>query len=185
MSRNQRQLFTDIALFVTSVSVALFLYFSGIISDVVLFFDDFKWLGIFIAGVFFTSVFTTAPAIILLTIFAQTQDPLLVAILGGFGAMSGDYVLFRFMRDRVAEDFKYLFSLSKKQRLSAIFQTELFKFFVPFLGAFIIASPFPDEIGVAMLGFSNLNNKTFLAISFVLNTLGILAIVGVAKILAT
>jgi hypothetical protein len=64
----------------------------------------------------------------------------------------------------------------------SIFKTKLFYWFVPFFGAVIIASPFPDEIGVSMLGMSKLGSRYFLLISFVFNSLGIFIIGRLAQL---
>lgn len=102
-------------------------------------------------------------------------------MIGGLGAALGDYIIFRFVKDRILEDIRYLLSFKKGYRFPAIFKTGLFKFFVPLTAALIIASPFPDEIGVAMLGLSKMKNRIFLLISFIFNGIGILVIGWVAK----
>jgi hypothetical protein len=38
----------------------------------------------------------------------------------------------------------------------------------------IIASPFPDELGLMLMGLSKTNTKVFILLSFVLNFIGIL-----------
>ena len=130
---------------------------------------------------FFTSFFTTAPAIVLIGVLVQTTPLIMVAIIGGLGAALGDYIIFRFVKDRISEDINYLLSFQKTKRFFAIFKTRLFIFFTPFIAALIIASPFPDEIGVAMLGLSKIKDKTFLLISFIANGVGILVVGWVAR----
>jgi hypothetical protein len=46
-------------------------------------------------------------------------------------------------------------------------------------GAIIIASPLPDELGVALMGIGEIRPRVFLPLSFAMNTLGIV-IVGLA-----
>lgn len=181
MSKQKKQLFQDAVFLIIGISFALIVLKFGLAERLVFFLNDFQWLGIIFAGMLFTSVFTTATSIVLLATFAQTTSPLILAVFGGFGAMIGDYIIFRFVKDRISEDFKYLFSFSKRQRILAIFKTHLFKFFVPFIGALIIASPLPDEIGIVMLGMSKVNNRLFLSISYVMNGTGILIISLIAR----
>ncbi|MEK7557169.1 MAG: hypothetical protein AAB538_04290, partial [Patescibacteria group bacterium] len=50
-----------------------------------------------------------------------------------------------------------------------------------FLAGIIIASPLPDEIGIALLGFMKTRKKDFFLLSLVANFLGILAIGLVAR----
>jgi len=137
--------------------------------------------AIFLAGSLFTSVFTVAPSIVLIGGFAQASYLPVLAILGGVGAVVGDYIIFRFVKDRVSEDFKYLFSISRRQRIRAILNTRVFRFLVPFLGAIIIASPLPDEIGVTLLGMSKVKYGLFFPLTFVLNGAGILFIGWLAR----
>lgn len=184
MKKKQIHLFQDLLILAISICFAIFVYRSGIAGDFVSFFagHGLYWLGVFFAGMFFTSIFTTAPAIVLLVEFAQTTPLIPLVILGALGSVLGDYIIFFFVKNRVADDIKYLLSFSKGFRLPIIFQTRLFRYFVVLLGAMVIASPLPDEIGVAMLGLSKMNNRAFLAISFIFNALGILLITSIAKV---
>ena len=57
----------------------------------------------------------------------------------------------------------------------------IFRWLIAFLGALIIASPLPDELGLTMMGFSKIKTSLFIPISFLLNSLGILIIGLIAK----
>lgn len=183
MHKRKRRLEQDGVIILFSIALSFFLLKDGIIESFLGSFQGFQVLAIFIAGMFFTSVFTTAPAIAVLSVLAQNNNIFLVALLGGLGAMIGDYLIFRFVKDRISEDFKYVFGFSKKKRIPHIFRTKLFHWFAPFFGALIIASPFPDELGIAILGLSHTSNRFFLVISYTFNTLGILVIGILAKTL--
>lgn len=183
MHKRKRRLEQDGVIILFSIALSFFLLKDGVIESFLVSIQSFQILAIFIAGMFFTSVFTTAPAIAVLSVLAQQNNIFLVALLGGLGAMLGDYLIFRFVKDRVSEDFKYVFGFAKKKRVPHIFRTKLFHWFAPFFGALIIASPFPDELGIAILGLSHTNNKVFLTISYIFNTLGILAIGILSKTL--
>jgi hypothetical protein len=50
------------------------------------------------------------------------------------------------------------------------------------VGAIIIASPLPDELGLALLGVSTLSRPQFFLLSFAMNSLGIFIILLVAQI---
>ena len=181
MGRKIKHLIFDAVLLAISVGFAVYLSKSGIAHKFIASFGELKWLGVIFAGIFFTSIFTAAPSIVLLGQLADTTPLLVLGVLGGLGAMLGDYVIFKFVRDRMAEDLKYLLSFTRQKRFSEIFKTELFRFFMPFVGAIIIASPFPDEIGVAMLGLSKVKTNFFLILSFLLNGTGIFIIGFIAN----
>ncbi len=177
MNQHIKQILQDLMFLTLSIFLSFFALENGLITKFVLSIGDLHWIGVIFAGMFFTSVFTTAPAILVLGELSHTTSLPILVILGGLGAVLGDYVIFRFIKDRVSEDFSYIFLLNKKRyKFFAIFKIGLFKYFVPFLGALIIASPLPDELGVTMLGLSNLNDKTFFLVSFFSNSFGILII---------
>jgi len=165
--------------------LAVFFYFAdtpfvkNIISDI----GNLGYLGAFITGIFFVSTFTVAPASVVLFYLVKELAPLEVALLAGLGGVVGDYIIFRFLKDRVFEELKPIFMKLGGVRLSHLISTPYFAWTAPVLGAVIIASPFPDEIGVGLLGISKLKNWQFLTLSLVLNSLGILAIITLARVL--
>ena len=169
----KKQLLQDVIFFMLSIIFAIFAVKTGIVHRFVLSLNHLQWFGIIIAGMFFTSIFTTVPSIVLLGELSKTTPLFYLTILGGIGAMLGDFIIFYFMKNRVLGDIKYLCSLSKSKRFPMIFRNRIFRFFAPFVGALVIASPLPDEIGVALLGFSKVKNKTFFFISLALNSIGI------------
>lgn len=179
--KRKRQFFIDMVLLAASISFAFWFAESGLTHQVVGYFSLFPLLGVFVAGMFFTSVFTTAPSIVLLGDFAHTTPLGTLALVGGLGAMIGDFIIFKFVRGHISEDIDYLLSFTRKNRFSVIFKTRLFRYFVPFIGALIIASPFPDELGIAMMGISKMSNRAFFIISYIMNAAGI----GVIGWLAT
>ncbi len=139
------------------------------------------YIGSFVSGIFFVSTFTVTPASVVLFKLAQPYNPLLIAITAGIGAVIGDYIIFRFLKDKVFEEMKPIFMKLGGSNLSRLLSTPYFAWLAPVIGALIIASPFPDEIGVGLMGISKLKNWQFLTISFLLNSLGILLVITIAK----
>lgn len=142
---------------------------------------SFRYLGSFIAGFFFVSTYTVAPAGYVLFELAKFFNPLQIALVAGLGSMLGDYVIFRFIRDRVADELKPYLAKIGAPKLREIFHTPYFAWLLPISGALIIASPLPDEIGVSLLGASKIKNTHFLIFSYLLNAVGILIIVLLAR----
>lgn len=135
------------------------------------------------AGTFFVLTFTVAPAGVVLFNLAEIYNPYLVALVAGLGAVVGDYIIFRFLKDAVFEEIKPVFMKLGGTHMSRLMSTPYFAWLAPVIGAVIIASPFPDEIGIGLMGISKLKNWQFLVVSLLLNSLGMLAIVVIAKIL--
>lgn len=138
------------------------------------------YLGAFITGIFFVSIFTVAPASVILFDLANTLNPILVAILAGFGTVLGDYIIFSFLRDKLFNELKPLFYKFGGTLLKKLFLTPYFSWLIPIFGAVIIASPLPDEIGITMLGLSKVKIWQFLLITFLLNSAGIFILVTIA-----
>lgn len=167
-----------------TIGLVLFFLFADnpLIAELIRALGDLGYLGAFIVGIFWTSTFTIAPATVLLYHLAGRLDPIEVALLAGAGAMVGDYLLFRYLKDRVYEELRPVFMKLGKSYLGRLFQTPYFAWLTPLLGALIIASPLPDEAGVGILGLSRLKSWQFLLLSFALNSSGILLIVLLARL---
>lgn len=181
MSSHRNNLFKDMSIVALSVLIAIILVKTGAVIDLLSFSENLKLLGSFIAGIFFTSVFTTVPAMVVLAEIAQVNSVILVALFGGVGAMIGDLVIFRFVKNKLYEDVLYLLKKSKSERLTSIFRLRIFRWSMMFLGALVIASPLPDELGLMMLGFSKMKTSLFIPVSFSFNFLGILILGLIAK----
>lgn len=136
----------------------------------------------FIVGIFFTSLFTVAPAGVLLAELSMYGHPIIVAIFGAMGAVVGDMVLFVFVRDRLSEDIVAFVKAGSKRIHFHHLHRKMFRWLFPLLGAMIIASPLPDELGIMLLGFSNLKARQVVPISFVMNFIGVLLVIAVGNL---
>ncbi len=141
------------------------------------------YLGAFISGIFFTSIFTVTPAGIVLFALAKTHDIILLSVVAGIGGVVGDYIIFRFVRDVFFEEVKPLFLYLGGGRIKRLFSRKPFKWFVPIIGAVIVASPLPDEIGIGLMGLSSMTSAQFLILTFVLDTFGLFVLLSVASLL--
>jgi hypothetical protein len=142
----------------------------------------FGYVSAFITGFFFVSTFTVAPAAVLLFHLAESLNPVLLALLAGVGTVLGDFVLFRFLKDRVYEEFAPYVHKIGESHLTLLLKTPYFGWFAPVLGALIIASPFPDELGISLLGLSKISTVQFMALTYVLNVAGIFLIILLAQV---
>lgn len=175
--RLQSFLLQDLAIIALSIMLAVVLVKTNILSDLLLSTGQMKLIGSFVAGMFFTSFFTTAPAIAALGEISQSSSIVITALVGACGAVLGDLIIFQFIRDRLSEHFLEIVSHNtfwKKTKF--LFKYRYFKWFTFFLGGFLIASPLPDELGIGLLGFSKMKSKYFIPVSFVFNFIGIMVI---------
>jgi len=167
----------DVGLIGLSIAAAILLARSGALSDILSGISEAWIFGAFISGMFFTSIFTTAPAIAVLLTIMDHQNIWMVALIGSLGSLVADSFMFLFARDRLTTHLETLLAHEMHtKRLAAIFRMRMFRYLTFFVGAIIIASPLPDELGVALLGFSRINTRYFAPLSFLANFVGIAAI---------
>ncbi len=171
--------YTNITVFILILLLLFSLADTGVPHAIIEWIGNYGYLGALVTGVFFVSLFTVVPASLVLLSLAQEFNPLLIVLSAGFGASIGDLLLFRFFKDGLFDELRSLFKHSRFSRFARIFKTRLFLWLTPLVGAFIIASPFPDEIGIGLLGLSNIRPWQFFALSLVLNSVGIFAIVSI------
>lgn len=179
----KKDLIIDAFFIILSIVFAVILLKNGFFEKFLSFLNNFKIIGIFVSGIFFTSVFTGPIATVAFIEFSK-DGIFTVAFFGALGALLGDFLIFKFVKNRILDNLVYLTSANTsngKGRLESIFKLKLFRWATIFLGAVIIASPLPDELGLIMLGISNFNSFLFLPFSFTMNFIGILIIGGIAN----
>ncbi|OGZ52434.1 MAG: hypothetical protein A3B25_01955 [Candidatus Ryanbacteria bacterium RIFCSPLOWO2_01_FULL_48_26] len=179
--KQKNNLLQDFLVIAISIAFAVWLVQSNTLVNFLDATRDMQFLESFAGGLFFTSAFTTAPAIAFLGKIGQTNPIFLTALFGGLGALCGDLVLFSFVKDRFSNDLMALIGKTGSDRLRHIFTSKLFRWFSPFVAALIIASPLPDELGIMLLGFSKTRALFFVLFSFTANFIGILAITAIAR----
>lgn len=185
LNGNENHILQDIAIIVLSVLVAVLLVRTNVLADSLVSIQELGIMGAFIAGMFFTSIFTTAPAIVTLGEISFLQGIFSTALFGAAGGVVGDLIIFRFVRDRFSGHVAEIMThQSVWRRFHLLFKRRFFRWITFLVGGFILASPLPDELGVAVLGFSKMRVKYFALLSFVFNFLGIVGIGLVARLLA-
>ncbi len=174
------RLLEDILMVALGIGIAVVLAKFGIFEKMINSTNDYI-LASFIAGIFFTSVFTLAPASIALIQIAEKAPIDHVIFIGALGALLGDLLLFYFIRDRFGEDVKKIMKFKTLKHFFKSFHFGFLKWLSPLLGALIIASPLPDEFGISLLGMSKVKMIFFIPISFAMNALGIYLLVLFAQ----
>lgn len=174
--------YKNIALLIVSLLLLFFFIDTPLIQNLIKSIGRLGYIGAFIVGIFFVSIFTVSPSAVILFNLAKELDPIAIAVIAGAGAVIGDYLIFRFVKDKLFEEIKPIFANNGFSKLIVrMFKTPFFSWLIPLIGAAIIASPLPDEIGISILGLSKVKNWQFILVTFILNSIGILLIVGVAQ----
>ena len=173
----------DIFIITGSIIVASILSKSGTIGTLVSISGQFVIISSFIAGAFFTSIFTLAPAAVGLIAISKTNSPLVVAGFGALGAMSIDYIIISFIRKDISEDLEKLSNTTIRKHFIEAFHFGFLRWVAFLAGLFFVASPLPDELGLTMMGLSKMKTSLFIPLSFSLNFLGIMTVGLIAKAL--
>lgn len=181
-NKNAYALVTDVVIIALGIVVAIFLSKIGFIDAIVNSVKGYYIIASFLTGIFFTSVFTLAPASIALVHLAEDTPIHNVVVWGGLGAMCGDLILFFFIRDRFAEDLMKTIRKSTVKHIMKSLHFGFLRWLSPILGALIIASPLPDEFGIALLGMSKTKTIFLIPISFLMNMLGIFLLIEFAHL---
>lgn len=177
-----RHLAQDLGVIAISAVVAIFLVGSDTVETLLTATRESRLIGSFFAGLFFTTVFTTAPAIVALGEIAQSGSVLATAAVGALGAVIGDIIIFLMVRDRLSGHLaEHLKRNTGWLKFMILVRTRSFRWLSFFIGGLIIASPIPDEVGISLMGFSKVETRWFVPLSFAFNFTGILAIGAVAK----
>lgn len=160
--------------------VGLFSYFlfnNGSLEELIGVLKPYALIPELLAGAMYTSVLTTPLAVALFFIIGRYNDPLYVALVAATTAMIVDLTILKFFRylvfgkrSPIGQNPAFI------QMLKTLRSWHIFAIAAPILGAVIIASPLPDEIGIVLLGLSRLQNLQIGFISYLLNALGIYAI---------
>lgn len=181
MPKKIKKLIADLIIFLVSVFLAYLLIQNGTLDSFISKVEPVRFLAEFVAGMLFTSFLTTPFSFALFYVLAESVHPLQVALIGGLGACIGDMLIVAVFRNSFFDDFKTLEKTLKLKRLFHFFHHSHFSHLAPILGVLIIASPFPDELGLMMLGASKLKTIQLFILTYILNAAGIFFITLAAR----
>ncbi|VVB75354.1 SNARE associated Golgi protein [uncultured archaeon] len=141
---------------------------------------ELSYIGSFIGGILFSFGFTSPFAG---AFFVDVIAPniFIAALIGGVGAMLGDLLIFKIIRFSFKDEFAKIKheKLLKEIKLKAqhTLGKRIMRYIAFAFAGFVIACPvLPDEAGVTLIaGLSHINEKQLAIISYICNTLGILA----------
>lgn len=148
------------------------------------------YISAFIGGLFFSFGLTTAAGIAIFIAIAPHVAVIPAAILGGIGAMIMDQTILRFVQFSFQDEFDKLRQTTTVQRIYLLFHHErlsekLRKYLLWSFAGILIASPLPDEVGIAILSsVHDINKRTFGIMCFFLNAIGISLILLATKLIA-
>jgi len=145
------------------------------------------YFGVFLAGAFYSYEITAAPATVVLLFLAKGQNIAYAAIIGGFGALLSDLVIFYFIRTTMLEELRKLCRTEVAcfiEKEEALIFGRFKKYVLYIFAAFLVASPLPTEIGVSIFATAkSLTPKRFIALAYLLHTGGIFTILWIGNLI--
>lgn len=114
---------------------------------------------------------------------SKTLYPIEIAIIAGIGAVTADFVIFRFFKGYLISEITPIYNRLGGKHLTKLMYHKYFRWSLPVIGMIIIASPVPDELGISLMGLTKINNLQFILLSLILNISGIFVLVYLFSIL--
>lgn len=140
----------------------------------------FGVFGIAIAGALYTYSFTTAIGALLLIALLPYYPIGVMAVVGGIGATAADFTIFKFVRDDLKKEVRRFGASKMIQNVCSANGILCKKWMRNLMGVMIMASPFPDELGIAMMSTTKMKRETFLLLAFIVDIIGIYLLVFTA-----
>ena len=119
----------------------------------------------------------------MLIVLAKSNNPFSLALLAGLGSALVDILIVKFFRKEISSDINLVSHELRFAKINNFLLKWKLTFLTPLIGALVIASPLPDELGLMMLGVSKLKYYQIAVLTYVLNTAGILLIVVPVSVL--
>lgn len=158
---------------IVGIVVAVFLSQNAAFHQFFLHLGSLSYFGAFAAGILFVSTFTVSIATVILFSLAQELHPLALAVIAGAGAVVGDYLIMRVIGNNLKTEIRQYPHHKQLHKLEHLIHTKYFNWILPVIGAVIIASPLPNELGITLIGLTNMHKIRFIFLSYFLNTIGI------------
>lgn len=176
--------FKNLTFFIISILVAFFVSQSDEFYYFLHHIGQFEYLGAFIGGILYVSTFTVATGAVILIFLSDIIPTWQLVLVAALGSVFGDMVIFKFIKDKLSNELELVYDqIDSHQHIAKLMHTKYFSWTMPVIGGLIIASPFPDELGVSLMGISKMSTVRFFIITFILDLLGIFLLVGAAKLI--
>ena len=174
--------YPKLSLFVLSFIVAYLLFgyrsFAPLHNTLIL----LGYFGTFLIGILYAYGFTAPPATAILLMLAGDQNIIFAGLAAGLGALLGDLIIFLVIRHGFNDEIERFSKEKFFQRIPKKISSILQRYVLIAFACFIIASPLPTEIGVALMAsLKSISTKKFAVIAYLLHTTGIFVILLIGR----
>lgn len=162
------------------ISILLTIFLSGneSLNQAIFNLANIPILGSFLAGILYVSASTAPFGVFILLGLSKHLSAIEIALIAGLGSAFADFVLFRFFRSNIMGEITPLYNRLGGRHLTKLMHHKFLRWALPVIGTFIIASPFPDEIGIVLMGISKIKNYQFALLSLILDITGVFLLVS-------
>ena len=181
MNHWRRWKYKHLTFFAISIIFAIFLSRYESLNSFLLSLGNWGYIGAFFGGILFVSTFTAATGAVILIILSEKLSLIEMAVLAGLGGVVGDFAIFRFIKDGLLSEIIPIYHRLGGGHMTRILRTKYFRWMLRIIGGIIIASPFPDELGVSLMGITKIKTYQFLPLVFVLDTIGVFLFIVLAR----
>ncbi len=139
-----------------------------------------KVLYTFITGMLYSFSFTAGLAVLMFSkITVGVGQLIFLALLAAFGGLLADLLIFRFIKDVLLHELGH----HAQALLEKATKAKVTKILLAIFGAMIVASPFPDEIGLTFMGISKIKFWEFVVLTYTIDVIGsFIIITAVARL---
>lgn len=191
MVSNPRQQFSDkrllkivggIAIFTAIIFISYLIVVSGIIVDWSAR-GGAWWLGLtFIAGLLYTTFSTIPIATAIFVSLGHTTLPIgWTALIGGLGAVLGDAGLFSAIRMSILDIAGEYLARKTHGYFAKTMHRPVVRLLAIVVGGLVVASPLPDELGMAIMGMTQIRTRYILLLSYLFNVASIAGILYLVR----
>lgn len=174
--------------FFFSLLLAIVLFLTGTLDHFLTALDGFAYLSVAVAGFLFSFSIAAPIASLYFVELGQHLNPYAIVGIGALGAMLADTIMYRYLKDGIMPELsriaKAVVTPSHRRRFTMLLHRRFFYWMIFLLAAALIASPLPDETGLALFSIINFRPKYLSALSLFLNAIGIAALVFIGYELA-
>jgi len=130
----------------------------------------------FFAGMIFVFTFGAPIAAVTLLILAEHFPLFQILVAASLGAVISDFTIFRLFKDGLSEELEPIYESFEKNHFKKVLKTKHFRWLFPVIGAILILTPLPHDVGINLIGVHRLKNHQFLVLSALVNVVGVIFI---------
>lgn len=167
--------------------------------DTLMHLGSWSYIGAFIAGMLFVSIFTVSIGVLILVLLASQMPIIPLGIVASIGAVLGDMLIFKFIKDGLVDELKQVQEniedldlvqdgLNNKRwkrfekRFRHSLKTRYFNWVLPVMGIILLTSPVPDELGMGLMGISKIRTVYLLGLLSIIKPISIFMVILAADL---